>query len=109
MSVKYRIAAETGIVFMDIYGRNNIFKCTGIIDLKDFKFVQQMGSWHSYSDRYKSGIYWQVRSDNGTTLGRYILGLKKGDKLQCHHIDRDSLNFRRSNLKIIIDRRRKEN
>jgi len=34
------------------------------------------------------------------TLGRYMLGLKIGDELECDHKDRNIFNFKRDNLRI---------
>jgi hypothetical protein len=58
-----------------------------------------------------NGYVW--RSINGGKqhiyLHRALVGLERGDRRQCDHIDRDKLNNRRSNLRVATSAQNRQN
>lgn len=68
-----------------------------LVDDEDFERLSQ------YSWRVNigvRGIPYAVRSSSTTRMHREIMGLGKGDRRQIDHINHDTLDNRRSNLRI---------
>ena len=75
-----------------------------LVDDSDFKFLSQ---WKWCAGKQRTGDFYAVRGSsagkNKRTLilmHRQILGLEKGDKRQGDHIDHNTLNNQRDNLRI---------
>lgn len=70
------------------------------IDANDFERVCQH-SWHARKDR-KSGRLYAYAKIGGTAvgLGRFVLGLEKGDEREADHVNLNPLDNRRCNLRI---------
>ena len=107
MSTIYKPDFENGIVLMHIYnalraGQSTVgLKCTAIFDLEDLDRVVQAGTWHGVrSYKYKSE-YWQVRNGRGLYLTRCLLRVTSVDNVKVQFRDKNSLNYRQNNLKII--------
>ena len=96
MSIDYDVNGD--VVFMSIYNVSDNYCCTAIIDLADLALVKQKYSWSSYKVESKKYSRWRIQSGDGIYLGRWILGLVKGDPLEVIYLDRNTLNNRRSNL-----------
>ena len=70
------------------------------VDDEDFEWLNQ---WPWYAVCRGRGLYYAERL--GISMHRQILGLKLGDRRRAEHINRDKLDNRRSNLKIVSTRR----
>ena len=82
------------------------------VDDEDFEWLNQW-TWHAV--RRGRGLYYVERSHslgNGEYteifMGRQILGLEYKDGRRAEHINRDKLDNRRSNLKVVTTVSRKE-
>ena len=69
------------------------------VDDEDFELLNQWTWWAVLSS---SNTYSAKRL--GVSMHRQILGLKPGDRRRAEHINRDKLDNRRSNLKIVSTR-----
>ena len=71
-----------------------------IVDAEDFSWLKQ---WKWVAGWNKTSFsYYAYRQNKGFTtyMHREILNLTKGDKLICDHINHDTLDNRRENLRI---------
>ena len=85
-----------------------------IVDDEDYEWLNQY-SWHANYNRHTDSYYAERNSklSNGKrsiiSMHRQILGLEKGDKRQGDHIHHDTLDNRRSELRIVTHRQNKIN
>jgi hypothetical protein len=72
-----------------------------IVDDADYAEVSRY-NWRLSSTGYPSRTYRRLeRAQQGTVqMGRHILGMPYGDKREADHVNRDTLDNRRSNLRI---------
>lgn len=74
-----------------------------LVDNEDYKWLNQW-KWCARPDGYTCYVQRHSHRINGkpihVQMHREILGLKRGDKRQCDHIDGNGLNNQRSNLRI---------
>ena len=85
-----------------------------IVDDEDFEWLNRH-KWYAHWSRTAKS-YYAVRSSkriNGKqyniSMAREILGLKHGDKRQADHINHNTLNNRRLNLRIVTHQRNQWN
>jgi len=85
-----------------------------IVDDEDFDWLMQW-KWHA-SWNLRTRSFYAVRSiplPNGKktteSMHRVILGLGRGDKLQGDHIDHDTLDNRRANVRIVTNQENQHN
>lgn len=78
-----------------------------VVDLEDFEYLNQW-KWHAQLDQ-STGSFYAVRGLHKIRMHRQLLGLEHGDKQQIDHINRDTLDNRRSNLRIVTNRENSEN
>lgn len=77
-----------------------------IVDDADFDWLMQW-KWHAQWSRHTKSFYAQRNTHlpNGKRtlllMHRLILGLKHGDRREGDHINHDTLDHRRSNLRIV--------
>jgi hypothetical protein len=77
-----------------------------IVDDEDYEWLSRW-KWYAHWDRHTKSFYAtrQVRLPNGKwitlLMHRAILGLEHGDKREGDHINHDTLDQRRSNLRIV--------
>jgi len=76
-----------------------------IIDSIDFEAVSRF-KWCSMWNQYTHSFYayrWVLRDGKGTTqyMHRFLMELAHGDKRQVDHFNHDTLDNRRSNLRIV--------
>lgn len=75
-----------------------------IVDAEDYEILSQYKWWAQY-DPHVKGHYAVTQIKRGpkdwprVPMHRMILGLTSGDPLQVDHIDRNTLNNRKSNLR----------
>lgn len=83
------------------------------VDDEDYEGIRQY-RWHAVWNE-KIGSYYAARSvkarDEAVTvyMHRQILGLQHGDGLQSDHINHDTLDNRRENLRVVTNRMNGEN
>ena len=79
-----------------------------IIDYEDYELISKY-KWHAILCAKPDYFYAMSsgRDMNRVLMHRLILGLKKGDLRRGDHINRSTLDNRRSNLRIIRPRGRK--
>ena len=74
-----------------------------IIDEEDLELISQK-SWHALLTKTGARANTNVKREDGyinVDLGRFLLGLKPGDKREVDHINRNTLDNRRCNLRIV--------
>jgi hypothetical protein len=72
-----------------------------LIDTADAELVTNQGSWHVHEGYASHGIAVPPRRVLHIKMHRLILGLERGDPRQGDHINRDRLDNRRENLRIV--------
>jgi hypothetical protein len=90
-----------------LYARDGSVRAYTLFDAADIDFVAQW-HWGVTSDGYV------VRADESGSrrsfyLHRELLGLKRGDPREGDHIDRNTLNNRRGNLRIVTHAQQQQN
>lgn len=100
--------APDGAVLIPLRARDGSVKAYTIVDAADADWVNQ---WHW-------GLTNNGYAQRGTLIGgvrrshrlhRELLGLVKGDGLEVDHINRDRLDNRRSNLRVVTRRENAQN
>lgn len=85
-----------------------------LVDDADYEWVSQW-RWYAHWSRCTKSFYAErtIRFANGkqTTIGmhRALLGLEPGDKRQADHINHDTLDHRRENLRIVTSQQNRFN
>jgi hypothetical protein len=69
-------------------------KCA-IVDDEDFEWLNKF-NWSAYFD----GHNWYADRYRGIKMHREIMGLKKGDSIKVDHINHDTLDNQRHNLRL---------
>jgi len=92
-----------------------LFDCqVAIIDDEDYELISQY-KWYSHWNWHTLSYYaiTNIRLESGKrymlSMHRLILGLEKDDKRKGDHIRHDTLNNRRSNLRIVTSRQNSSN
>lgn len=88
-----------GAVRLPLRARDGSVRAYAIVDAADAPVVSQY-RWH-FERRYAVRDVGGRRQKRKIYLHRQILGLVPGDGLEGDHRDRDRLNCRRSNLRIV--------
>lgn len=89
-------------------GRDGEIRAWAIVDLGDFKAIARY-PWHLGTDGYavrSTRLDGRVRVIG---MHRDVLGLALGDALQADHINRNKLDNRRANLRVLTDAENKQN
>ena len=85
-----------------------------IVDDEDFDDISQF-KWHAKRNQGTNNFYAvrKIRLPDGKwtkeRMHRRILGLKRGDKRQGDHINHDTLDNRRSNIRIVTNQENSHN
>lgn len=87
-------------VRIPLRARDGSIRAYAIIDATDAEFVNQW-RWHLGSNGYAERNVHADGKKHNVSLHRELLGLTRGDGLEGDHIDRDRLNDRRENLRIL--------
>lgn len=88
-----------GAVRIPLRAMNGSIRAYAIVDAADAAWVNQW-RW-CLSDGYAVRAEWDGTRYHPVRLHRALLGLKRGDERDGDHEDRDKLNCRRSNLRIV--------
>jgi hypothetical protein len=85
------------------------------VDWEDYPWLSQL-RWHVQGDSSSTRVYATTEGPEinkvrigGIRMHRLIMGLKKGDKRQVDHINRDTLDNRRENLRIVTQTQNSQN
>jgi len=73
-----------------------------LVNNRDYEWLCQY-KWHAHKAMYTFYACRGIRIDGRratVSMHRVVLGLKPGDGKEIHHIDKNGLNNRRSNLRI---------
>ncbi|WP_340391274.1 HNH endonuclease [Macrococcoides caseolyticum] len=97
MKNKYRF--KDGLFFIEVFHKENRFEC--ILDEESFSIVKEhKGRWSIKNDGYP---YANIRQLNGSfkkvSMQRFIMKPQKD--MIVDHINRNILDFRKSNLRIV--------
>ena len=77
------------------------------VDWEDFEWLSQWG-WHAWKNNYS----WFAARRNGKyqeTMHRLIMGLQRGNPLQVDHVNHDTLDNRRGNLRVVTPEQNQRN
>lgn len=78
-----------------------------IVDESDFAFLSQ---WKWCAHRGENGLWYAVRYDHGPILmHRVLLGLERGSGKEVDHRNHDTLDNRRSNIRICTRTQNQQN
>jgi hypothetical protein len=88
------------IVHIPLIGKRGDVRGYAIVDANDAPWVSQW-TWRLHSEGYACRSEGSHDNKRWFFLHRVLLGLTQGDGLEGDHIDRDRLNCRRSNLRIV--------
>lgn len=83
-------------VKVPLHGRNGAVRAYTIVDERDAELVAGT-RWSLHSRGYAVG--W--RDGRLVLMHRLILGLDRGDRRQADHLNRDRLDNRRANLRVV--------
>jgi hypothetical protein len=87
--------------------RDGTLAAHAIIDAADAQLARH--KWHLRDGRYAVRSYQIARVKHNVYLHRAVLGLVPGDGLEGDHIDRNKLDCRRSNLRIVTHAQNQQN
>lgn len=87
--------------------RDGTVRAYALIDTDDEELVLSVGSWSFGASGYATCTIYPAHRD--LRLHRLLLGLDFGDPRQGDHINRDKLDNRRSNLRIVTQRENCQN
>ena len=90
---------DDGSIGIPLCARDGSIRAYAIIDAADATWISQW-RW-SLNEGYARRNVWIQQRVRHIYLHRELLGLKRGNRLKGDHIDRDKLNCRRSNLRIV--------
>lgn len=95
------VFTEEGTALVPLCARDGSVKAYAIIDSADADLISQWrwGIADGYAKRYASRL--SDQRGRGIFLHRELLGLVHGDGLEGDHINRNTLDNRRSNLRIV--------
>ena len=83
-----------------LYGRRGVVKGYALIDESDWMMASKY-RWHLGHNGYAYRSYRAAGRVVWCSMHRDLLGLPRGDTRQSDHINRDPLDNRRSNLRIV--------
>ena len=102
----YTYNINNDIVELNITTRSNQL-IKSILDLEDFKLIKDYSIYACY-DRKMNRFYIQIYKDKVTTLlHRFIMNLSS--KLLVDHINHNTLDNRRMNLRVVTDQENQQN
>lgn len=83
-----------------LLAKNGSVRAYALIDAVDAEWASQW-PWHVGTKNYVVRNIWNGTRYKSLRLHRELMGLAEGDLRQADHIDRDPLNCRRDNLRIV--------
>lgn len=78
------------------------------VDWRDYRIVSEL-RWHAHQSRDNFYAYASLGKRKSIAMHRLIFGLKKGDPREVDHLNHDTLDNRRRNLKVCTRRKNHEN
>ena len=95
-------------VRIPLRAKDGSVRAYALVDAADADFVNQW-RWCMDKDGYAIRIQWDGIHSQEFRLHRELLGLTRGDGLEVDHRDRDRLNNRRQNLRVLPKGRNQQN
>lgn len=92
-----------GVAKVPLYARDKSVRAYALIDAADAERVSQY-RWYVGSGGYATHSLSRRREEKNPVeikLHRFLMGLRPGDLMQVDHINRDRLDNRRSNLRLV--------
>jgi hypothetical protein len=109
MKNKYEIRGDVTAIFVR-YKNENI---EALIDTSDLQIVSEMKSTWSYTisstHKYIQGIYYVNKQMYRVRMHRLVLGLNSDKKVFVDHINHNTLDNRKSNLRIVTNSQNLQN
>lgn len=96
------------IARIPLRARDGSVRAYAIVDATDADFVNQW-RWGLIGKRYVARSAWVDGRTRNFYLHRELMGLTRGDGLEVDHRDRNRLNHRRSNLRVVTPRANSQN
>jgi hypothetical protein len=93
---------------ISLRAKDGSVRAWAIVDAADGERVRNI-KWHLTPNGYVMGHIPLSKPKRKDTLHRFLLRLDVGDGLHVDHIDRDRLNNRRSNLRIVTQAQNNQN
>ncbi len=97
-----------GAVRIPLRARDGSIRAYAVVDATDAERLTRW-RWHLTSHGYAARCAWIDKRVRSIKLHRDVLGLTFGDGIVVDHIDRDPLNNRRSNLRVVPASANKQN
>jgi hypothetical protein len=94
------VSHADGTVGIPLYGAGDTIRGYATVDADDVDFVNQW-RWHLGNDGYATRSENDRNGKRSFSIHRELLGLARGDGLEGDHINRNRLDNRRSNLRVL--------
>jgi hypothetical protein len=92
--------ALPGVGMIPLRSHSGWVRAWAIVDLADFAVVRRY-RWHFSGGYARRNVYSGGQRSHIELMARFLLGVQHGDAREVDHRDRNTLNNRRSNLRVV--------
>lgn len=89
---------NSGAYMVPLTGKQGVIRGYAVVDTADIEHVSQF-RWHTDANGYAMRYLPERRGH--ISMHRDLLGLSAGDDRECDHINRNKLDNRRNNLRVV--------